>query len=61
MTNVKGTAHSWPKAYPDKDGSKVVLMAEARGYVMVRRPGCAPFVMSVAEWNALAAYEEHTR
>ncbi len=25
--------------------TRVVLMAEADGYVMVRRPGCVPFVI----------------
>jgi hypothetical protein len=29
------------------------LMAEADGYVMVRRPGCLPFVLSAANWLAL--------
>lgn len=29
------------------------LMAEAEGYVMVRRPGCMPFLMSADKWRAL--------
>lgn len=28
-------------------------MAEADGYVMVRRPGCTPFILSRKEWDAL--------
>ena len=31
----------------------VRLIVEAEGYVMARRPGCAPFVLSVKEWRAL--------
>lgn len=30
-----------------------VKMAEADGYVMVRRPGCIPYVMSKRKWEAL--------
>lgn len=29
------------------------LMAAAKGYVMVRRPGCMPFVMSGKEWDRM--------
>jgi len=28
-------------------------MAEADGYAMVRRPGCAPWVMDIKQWNSL--------
>lgn len=37
-------------------------MAAAEGYVMVRRPGCMPFVLSGKEWARMrtpAAYDEH--
>ncbi len=31
----------------------VRLMAKADGYRMVRRPGCAPYVLTDAEWAGL--------
>jgi len=36
----------------DKHGV-IVSMAAAKGYVMVRRPGCIPFVMHGREWELL--------
>lgn len=36
----------------DRDAVSV-KMAEADGYVMVRRPGCIPYVMSKRKWEAL--------
>ena len=38
----------------EKDGV-VRLMAEAGGYIMARRRGCVPFVMSRAQWMRLGA------
>jgi hypothetical protein len=35
-------------------GAPVTLMAGADGYVMVRRPGCMPFVMRADEWLQLS-------
>jgi hypothetical protein len=32
-------------------GGPVKFMAEADGYVMARRAGCMPFVVSVTDWN----------
>jgi hypothetical protein len=38
---------------PDYKGGGVVrFMAAAEGYVMVRRPGRAVFVVDVARWNS---------
>lgn len=34
-------------------GGPIRCMANAEGYVMVRRPGCAPFVLSCKEWAQL--------
>ena len=34
-------------------GGQIRSMATADGYLMCRRPGCHPFVMSAKEWNAL--------
>jgi len=31
------------------------LMARADGYVMCRRPGCVPFIMTERQWNELPA------
>lgn len=30
--------------------SKVTYMAHAKGYVMARRPGCTPFVITEKQW-----------
>ncbi len=30
-----------------------VCMGEVKSHVMVRRPGCAPYVLSAKEWDAL--------
>lgn len=35
------------------DGGKIRFMTRSDGYVMVRRPGCTPFVKTYAEWEAL--------
>ena len=37
---------------PDYYGS-IRKMASADGYVMVRRPGCTPFIMSEQAWLSL--------
>lgn len=29
------------------------ILARAEGYVMVRRPGCVPFVITETSWNAM--------
>lgn len=34
-------------------GAETRFMAEASGYVMVRRPGCMPYVLSRKEWLKL--------
>lgn len=41
----------------DYGGGPIRLMAKAEGYVMVRRPGCLPFILSVKEWESLALVE----
>lgn len=33
-------------------GSSARLMVQAEGYVMVRRKGAAPFVLSLKEWDS---------
>ena len=40
----------------DKLGA-IRSMATADGYLLVRRPGCAPFVLTAEEWNSLARAE----
>lgn len=37
--------------------SRVRLMARSAGYLMVRRPGCIPFVMTEEQWAKLPIYE----
>lgn len=39
-----------PEGYKGPEGP-VTFMAAADGYVMVRRPGCLPFVVPVRDWN----------
>ena len=53
-TKPKGNVRWWPK---DPAQGWLVEMATARGWVMVRRPGCMPFVMSVRDWDALPSEE----
>lgn len=40
-----------PEGYKGAAGP-VRYMAAAEGYVMVRRPGCAPFIVPVTHWNS---------
>lgn len=40
------------------DRGPLRLMAKAEGYVMVRRPGCVPFVLQESDWLALPATEK---
>jgi hypothetical protein len=35
------------------DNTRVRFMAEADGYVMVRKPHCVPFIMQTSEWLRL--------
>ena len=37
---------------------KIKKMCEAEGYVMARRIGCAPFVLSLGAWELLAKTPE---
>lgn len=34
-------------------------MIDAHGYVMARRPGCAPFVFTVKKWNEMPSPAEY--
>lgn len=40
------------------DRGPIVLMAVAKGYVMVRRPGCIPFVLTERDWQAMSEKAE---
>lgn len=37
---------------------KITFMAEAKKYVMVRRPYCMPFVLPVEKWLALSTEQD---
>lgn len=37
---------------------KIKKVCEAEGYVMARRSGCAPFVLSLGKWELLAKTPE---
>ena len=41
--------------------SKVTFMANAKGYVMVRRPGCMPFVITEKQWLEFPLWSEFER
>lgn len=45
-----GNVRWWPR---DDAPGWLVEMAATGGWLMVRRPGAMPFVMSLEEWNAL--------
>lgn len=42
-----------PREFRKDAQGEIRKMAEAEGYVMVRRPRYAPFVLSEREWRAL--------
>lgn len=37
--------------------SKIKYLAHAKGYVMARRPGCSPFVLTEKQWLELPFWE----
>lgn len=41
--------------------TKITYMAHAKGYVMARRPGCEPFILTENQWAAFPFYDEHRR
>ena len=47
------------RAHPS-DGGKVRFMVSSGGYVMVRRPRAAPYVMPEKAWLRLPFYEERS-
>jgi hypothetical protein len=46
-----------PRAYK---GGKATYMAHGKSYVMARRPGCAPFVVTEKEWREMPLFERIT-
>lgn len=38
--------------------SRITYMAHAKGYVMARRPGCMPFVISEKLWLSFELYDK---
>jgi len=49
-----------PKSRDDGRG-ELRWMAQAAGWVMVRRPGAIPFTMQLREWEALPSYIKQER
>lgn len=43
------------------DKRKVRVMARAEGYAMVRRPGCAPYVVSEKELSPPPVHQEEEK
>lgn len=37
--------------YPTENGEHIEVLAVAKGYVMARRKGCAPFCVSAKEFD----------
>jgi len=46
--------YEFAPVYRHDDLGRLRLMASAEGYVMVRRPGALPFLMTVKEWADLS-------
>lgn len=46
------------KADRERGAFRVRYMAHADGYVMVRRPGAAPFVIGEKEWRKLPPFND---
>jgi hypothetical protein len=60
-------ARQVPKSYDGKrwhygarsaTRDRMVLMARASGYVMVRKPGCVPFVMGEKDWLSMPLWQD---
>ncbi len=49
--------HSFAVGRSDQAWSKVTYMAHGKGYVMVRRPQCTPFVLTEKQWLAFPIYD----
>ena len=47
--------HNHSSAY-NPHWSRITYMANAAGYVMARRPGCKPFVLTEKQWMAFPAW-----
>lgn len=43
------------------NGAESRFMAEANGWVMVRRPGCVPYTVFKRDWLELPAAEESAK
>lgn len=41
--------------------SKITYMANAKGYVMARRPGCIPFVITEKQWLDFPLWSDFER
>lgn len=37
---------------------RTTYMAHGKGYVLVRHPGCIPFVVTEAEWRAMPLWQK---
>ena len=51
-----GTAFHGPPVLP-----KIKYLAHAKGYVMARRPGCMPFVITEKQWLEMPLWSAKTR
>lgn len=56
---VIGPLHPFPQRWKDKRGPIRVVGGPHEGYVMVRRPGAVPFVLSVAELLNARSHHVH--
>ena len=48
-----------PRRHPS-DGGEVRCMVAVDGYVMVRRPGCMPFVLALSKWDEWVPVEDYS-
>ena len=43
---------------PDPKSSRITYMAHAKGWVMVRHPGCIPFAITEKDWLSFPIYQQ---
>lgn len=48
--------HNDPSGQPPTIG-RITYLAHAKGYVMARRPGCTPFVISEKLWRSFPYWD----
>lgn len=55
--HFKADRYGGVSSHPAANRSRLTYMAHAKGYVMVRRPGCIPFVISEKLWLSFPVFD----